>query len=63
MDEESVGLFGMLLIVTILVLSHPLSPSHAMPASSLGTINWQDVLDAFGCKNASSQDCVGITGQ
>lgn len=63
MDEEAVGLFGVLLIVTILVLSHPLKPSQAMPTPTLAALHWQNVVDAFGCKDASAQDCASAIGQ
>lgn len=61
MDEESVGLFGVLLIVTALVLSHPLKPAQAVAA--LPSVNWQDVVGAFSCGDAAAPDCYATLGQ
>jgi hypothetical protein len=46
MDEESVGLFGVLLIVTGLVLSHQVQRSHTLPQLDM---HWPDVVEVFGC--------------
>lgn len=51
MDEESVGMFGMLLIVTALVMSQSLH--RPQPAPSLPQITWQDVVSVFGCGEGS----------
>ena len=55
MDEESVGIFGVLLIVTALVMSQTLQRTHAAP--SLPDIKWQDVVSLFGCDQSSDNNC------
>ncbi|HXY99308.1 MAG TPA: hypothetical protein VEI03_04865 [Stellaceae bacterium] len=48
MDEESIGIFGMLLIVTALVMSQTVF-HHGYAAPALTTIKWEDVMNVFGC--------------
>lgn len=56
MDEESVGIFGVLLIVTVLVMSQTgFHPSYAAP--SLAGVKWEDVVSAFGCDQQASDTC------
>ena len=55
MDEESVGIFGVLLIVTALVMSQSLHKPPAMPA--LPDIKWQDVVSVFGCSQSAGDSC------
>jgi len=56
MDEESIGIFGVLLIVTVLVMSQPGFPaSHAMPR--LPSVTWEDVMNVFNCDNHTSDAC------
>jgi len=55
MDEESIGIFGVLLIVTALVMSHPLQKSYATP--TLPEVKWADVVSVFGCGEKTSDDC------
>ena len=55
MDEESFGLFAMLLIVTALVLGHPLQKSYAAPA--LPSVSWSDVMGKLGCGDKSGEGC------
>jgi hypothetical protein len=42
MDEESIGLLGVLLIVTGLVLSHQVQTSRALP--QLRDMRWPDIV-------------------
>lgn len=67
MDEEAVGLFGILLIVTILALSHPLKPSQAMtmsvPMPSLASLSWHNMVGVFSCNEAAAQDCARVASQ
>jgi len=53
MDEESIGLLGVLLIVTGLVLSHQVQTSHALP--QLHDLHWPDVVEVLGCGNEASE--------
>lgn len=56
MDEESVGIFGVLLIVTALVMSQTLHPKHyATPR--LPDVSWQDVVSVFACGQSASENC------
>lgn len=56
MDEESVGILGVLLIVTVLVMSQgPLHKSYAAPA--LHAITWTDIASVFGCSEPNGSDC------
>jgi hypothetical protein len=57
MDEESIGLLGVLLIVTGLVLSHQVQRSQALP--QLHAVHWPDVVEVLGCagSEASERSC------
>jgi hypothetical protein len=55
MDDESLGLLGVLLIVTGLVMSQPLHKTYATP--SLPDVKWQDVVGVFGCAHKSGDSC------
>jgi hypothetical protein len=56
MDEESIGLLGVLLIVTGLVLSHQVRTSQALP--QLHDLHWPDVVEVLGCSgDASDRSC------
>jgi hypothetical protein len=56
MDEESIGLLGVLLIVTGLVLSHQVQTSRAL--TQLQDIHWPSVVEVFGCGGeAADQSC------
>ena len=53
MDEESVGKFGLLLIITALVMSQSLRHTHAMPAlpdlkfpGVVAALSWPSDADA-----------------
>ncbi len=49
MDEESVGLFGALLLITVLVLSQPMR-SQALPR--LPENFWRDMVATLSCEKA-----------
>ncbi len=53
MDEESIGLLGVLLIVTGLVLTHQVQTSHTLP--HLNDMHWPDVVEVLGCSNEASE--------
>ena len=55
MDEESVGIFGVLLIVTALVMSQSLHKPPVMPA--MPDIKWEDIVSVFSCSQGSGEDC------
>ncbi|HZB90272.1 MAG TPA: hypothetical protein VE397_02450 [Stellaceae bacterium] len=56
MDEESVGLLGVLLIVTALVMSQTaLSKPHAAPL--LPALSWADVVSVFSCGHRPGEIC------
>ena len=55
MDEESIGLLGVLLIVTGLVLSHQMQTSRAVPV--LHDVHWPQVVDVLGCSDPSDRNC------
>jgi len=54
MDEESVGLFGVLLIATAVVLAHPFQVNASLP--TLPEVHWHDLVVA-ACGEDPSQDC------
>jgi len=55
MDEESIGLLGVLLIVTGLVLSHQVQTSRAVPM--LHDVHWPQVVDVLACSDPSDRSC------
>jgi hypothetical protein len=55
MDEESIGLLGVLLIVTGLVLSHQVQSSRAVPM--LREVHWPQVVDVLGCSDPADRNC------
>ena len=55
MDEESIGLLGVLLIVTGLVLSHQVQTSRTAPM--LHDVHWPQVVDVLGCSDPSDRNC------
>ena len=57
MDDESLGLFGVLLIMTAVVMSHVLHSGHAMSLPSLPAITWEEAANASLCVQETSQDC------
>jgi len=63
MDEESVGLFGVLLIVTVLVLSQAGSSHHGYAAPSLTAVKWEEIVSAFGCDPQTGDTCTLTTSQ
>lgn len=54
MDEESVGLLGVLLIVTGLLMTHQVQTGQA---ARLANMHWRDVVDSVSCGPDSQQDC------
>jgi hypothetical protein len=55
MDEESIGLLGVLLIVTGLVLSHQVQTSRAVPM--LHDVHWPQVVDVLACSDPTDRNC------
>lgn len=53
MDEESIGLLGVLLIVTGLVLSHQVQTSRTLLA--LHDMHWPDVVEVLGCSGEAAE--------
>ncbi len=56
MDEESVGIFGVLLIVTVLVMSQA-APFRSAATPVLAGINWGSVSSVFGCDEKPGDSC------
>jgi len=55
MDEESIGLFGLVLIVTAMAMSQPLLKHAVIP--SLPNVQWDNVLSVIGCGESDSDSC------
>ena len=55
MDEESIGLLGVLLIVTGLVLSHQMQTGRGV--AMLHDVHWPQVVDVLGCSDPSDRTC------
>jgi hypothetical protein len=56
MDEESVGILGVLLIVTALVMSQgALHKTFAAP--QLPSVSWSDVASIFNCDQPTLPAC------
>lgn len=53
MDDESIGLFGVLLLITAVFLAHPFQVSR-MPA--FPHVHWEDVVEA-ACSSGSADEC------
>ncbi|HEV8026781.1 MAG TPA: hypothetical protein VGP50_05095 [Stellaceae bacterium] len=47
MDEESIGFFSVLLIVTAIALTHPFQLNRVV--LTLPDIRWQDMVEASAC--------------
>ena len=60
MDEESIGVLGLLLIVTALVMSQSLQKTHAMPMLAA---TWNGVVSVLSCSTEASPDCAGDADQ
>jgi hypothetical protein len=56
MDEESVGIFGILLIVTVLVVNQAVF-HQGIAAPSLAGISWENVVSVFGCDQKPGESC------
>jgi hypothetical protein len=62
MDEDSVGLLGVLLIVTALVISQTaLSKSNV--AATLPDLSWKHVASVFTCGYQPGEACTIAMGQ
>jgi hypothetical protein len=62
MDEDSVGLLGVLLIVTALVMSQTaLSKTYVAP--TLPDLSWKHVASVFNCGYQPGQACTIAMGQ
>jgi hypothetical protein len=55
MDEESIGLFGLVLIVTAMAVSQPLLKHPIIP--TLPDVQWENVLSVIGCSDTDSENC------
>lgn len=55
MDEESIGLFGLMLIVTAMAVSQPLLKHPVIP--TLPDVPWENVLSVIGCGDIDSDNC------
>jgi hypothetical protein len=53
MDEESISLLGVLLIVTGLVLSHQVQTARTLP--QLPDMHWPDVVEVLGCGSEATE--------
>lgn len=56
MDEESIGIFGVLLIVTVLVVNQAVF-HQSVAAPSLAAINWENVVSVFNCDQKPGDSC------
>ena len=56
MDEESLGFFSVLFIVTAIALTHPFQLNRAM--LTLPEVHWQDVVEASACGPDAQPGCV-----
>jgi len=55
MDEDSIGLFGLVLIVTAMAVSQPLLKHPVIPA--LPDVQWDNVLSVIGCGDSDPDKC------
>jgi hypothetical protein len=55
MDEDSLGLFGLLLIVTALAVCQSMPKHLVMP--TLPDVPWDNVLSVIGCGQSDSDAC------
>jgi hypothetical protein len=60
MDEDSIGFFGVLLIVTAMAMTHPFQLPQNMP--TLPEMHWQEAA-AVACKSDTVQDCSQATAR
>ena len=61
MDEESIGILGLLLIITAMVMSQSLQKSNAMPM--LAQVTWQGVTNALSCTTDDAANCPTVLNQ
>jgi hypothetical protein len=62
MDEESVGILGVLLIVTVLVMSQTALHGRAA-APRLPDVKWTDLVGALGCGQSDTDGCTLTASQ
>lgn len=55
MDEELIGLFGLVLIVTAMAVSQPLLRHPVIP--TLPEVQWESVLSVIGCGDSDADNC------
>ncbi len=55
MDEELIGLFGLVLIVTAMAVSQPLLRHPVIP--TLPEVQWENVLSVIGCGDFDADNC------
>lgn len=55
MDDESIGILGLLLIVTAVVMSQSLQKSHAMPMLAQAT--WHGMVNVLSCTTDDNPNC------
>jgi hypothetical protein len=55
MDEESIGFFSVLLIVTAIALTHPFQLNRTM--LTLPQMHWQSVVEASACDTDPAASC------
>jgi hypothetical protein len=56
MDEESVGILGVLLIVTVLVMSQTALHGRET-APRLPDVKWADLVSTLGCGQSGGDSC------
>jgi hypothetical protein len=54
-EDQAIGVFGMLLIVTVLIIGNALHPSYAK--SALPNLHLQDVVSLFNCGDSDTDLC------
>jgi hypothetical protein len=58
MDEESIGFFSVLLVVTAIALTHPFQLNRAM--LTLPDIHWQNMVEASACGTDNVPGCAEL---
>jgi hypothetical protein len=57
MDEESFGIIGVLLIVTVLVMSQTTSHKSYAASALASAVSWTNAASLFGCAETADQSC------
>jgi len=60
-EDQAIGVFGILLIVTVLVFSNALRPSYA--SSTLPSLHLQQVVSLFSCGEPDTDLCYQAMAQ